>query len=150
MFCELKSEYLNELDAISMLPGFRLPTEAEWEYSCRAGDTSPRYGLLDEIAWYGDNSKEKIHAVGQKKANAWGLYDTLGNVLEWCWDWYGPYPSDTHQVSPTTHNNGTYRVLRGGSYLFEGKSVRASQRAAGLPTLCDIDVGFRPVISESV
>lgn len=68
--------------------GYRLPTEAEWEQACRAGTTGARYGPLDEIAWYRGNSNERIHDVGGKQPNAWGLYDMLGNVFEWCWDIY--------------------------------------------------------------
>lgn len=66
--------------------GYRLPTEAEWEHACRAGTAGPRYGELDDIAWYRGNSHARIHDVGEKRPNAWGLYDMLGNVWDWCWD----------------------------------------------------------------
>lgn len=111
--------------------GYRLPTEAEWEHACRAGTTGPRHGPLDEIAWYRDNSGERIHAVGGKRPNDWGLYDMLGNVWDWCWDLYDP---DVY---------GTYRVLRGGGWSDEHWSCRASVRRRSHPTFRIDDVGFR-------
>lgn len=111
--------------------GFRLPTEAEWEFACRAGTAGPRYGVLDDIAWYRDNSDGRSHDVGLKVANAWGLYDTLGNVFEWCWD---VYDAEVY---------GTYRVLRGGGWYDEHWSCRASVRRRSHPTYSIDDVGFR-------
>lgn len=111
--------------------GYRLPSEAEWEYACRAGTTGPRYGELDEIAWYRANSDERPHGVGGKRPNGWGLYDTLGNVWEWCWDIY-----DAEVYGP-------YRVLRGGGWFDEHWSCRASVRRRSHPTLRIDDVGFR-------
>lgn len=72
----------------SSADGYRLPTKAEWEHACRAGTTAPQYGPLDEIAWHRLNSQERVHDVGGKEPNAWGLYDMLGNAWEWCWDIY--------------------------------------------------------------
>ncbi|MEV4629474.1 formylglycine-generating enzyme family protein [Micromonospora sp. NPDC049523] len=111
--------------------GYRLPTEAEWEYACRAGTTGPRYGPLDEIAWYRGNSDERIHDVGGKRPNAWGFYDMLGNVWDWCWD---IYDAEVY---------GTYRVLRGGGWFDEHWSCRASVRRRSHPTYQIDDVGFR-------
>ncbi|WTD63971.1 formylglycine-generating enzyme family protein [Micromonospora sp. NBC_01638] len=111
--------------------GYRLPTEAEWEYACRAGSTGPRYGPLDEIAWYRDNSGERVHEVGGRQPNAWGLYDMLGNVWDWCWD---IYDAEVY---------GTYRVLRGGGWFDEHWSCRASVRRRSHPTYAIDDVGFR-------
>lgn len=111
--------------------GYRLPTEAEWEYACRAGTTGPRYGELDEIAWYRGNSGERIHPVGGKRPNAWGLYDMLGNVWDWCWDYYD------------TEVYGSYRVLRGGGWFDEHWSCRASVRRRSHPSLRIDDVGMR-------
>jgi formylglycine-generating enzyme required for sulfatase activity len=111
--------------------GYRLPTEAEWEHACRAGTTGARYGRLDEIAWHRGNSRERIHDVGAKQPNAWGLYDMLGNVWEWCWD---IYDAEVY---------GTYRVLRGGGWFDERWSCRASVRRRSHPTFQIEDVGFR-------
>ncbi|RIV36450.1 formylglycine-generating enzyme family protein [Micromonospora radicis] len=111
--------------------GFRLPTEAEWEYACRAGTTGPRYGPLDDIAWYRGNSAERSHTVGGKQPNAWGLYDMLGNVWNWCWD---VYDAEVY---------GSYRVLRGGGWFDEQWSCRASVRRRSHPTFTVDDVGFR-------
>ena len=111
--------------------GYRLPTEAEWEYACRAGTTGPRYGSLDDIAWHRANSAERVHEVGDKLPNAWGFHDVLGNVWEWCWDFYDP------------EVYGTYRVLRGGGWFDEHWSCRASVRRRSHPTHRLDDIGFR-------
>ncbi|MFF7177311.1 SUMF1/EgtB/PvdO family nonheme iron enzyme [Streptomyces sp. NPDC008121] len=112
--------------------GYRLPTEAEWEHACRAGTTGPRYGPLDDIAWYRGNAAERVHEVGGKQPNAWGFHDMLGNVWDWCWDVYDP------------EVYGTYRVLRGGGWFDEHWSCRASARRRSHPTFRVDDVGFRP------
>ncbi|WP_405685227.1 formylglycine-generating enzyme family protein [Streptomyces sp. NBC_01387] len=111
--------------------GYRLPTEAEWEHACRAGTEGPRYGPLDEIAWQRGNAQDRIHEVGGKRPNAWGLYDMLGNVWEWCWDLYDP------------EVYGAYRVLRGAGWFDEEWSCRASVRRRSHPTFRIDDVGFR-------
>ncbi|MFF7156030.1 SUMF1/EgtB/PvdO family nonheme iron enzyme [Streptomyces sp. NPDC008139] len=111
--------------------GYRLPTEAEWEYACRAGTTGPRYGQLDAVAWHQGNSDGRAHPVGGKEPNAFGLYDMLGNVWNWCWD---VYDAEVY---------GTYRVLRGGGWADEHWSCRASVRRRSHPTFGIDDVGFR-------
>lgn len=111
--------------------GFRLPAEAEWEHACRAGTTEARYGPLDDIAWHRGNSRERPHEVGGRQPNAWGLYDTLGNVWEWCWD---VYDAEVY---------GTYRVLRGGGWFDERWSCRASVRRRSHPTFRIDDTGLR-------
>jgi formylglycine-generating enzyme len=111
--------------------GYRLPTEAEWEWACRAGTAGPRYGVLDEIAWYRGNAGEHVHEVGGKAPNPWGLYDMLGNVWDWCWD---TYDAEVY---------GDYKVLRGGGWFDEHWSCRASVRRRGHPDFQVDDVGFR-------
>lgn len=112
--------------------GFRLPTEAEWEYACKAGKKSIRYNQLDLIAWYKNNSNSRTHSVGQKEPNQWGLYDMLGNIWEWCSDIY----------DETVY--GTYRIFRGGGWHDEERSVMATTRRRSHPIAFKIDdLGFR-------
>ena len=128
-----------------------LPTEAEWEYACRAGSTTKWcFGddekKLGDYAWYDKNSDQKTHPVGQKKPNAWGLFDMHGNVWEWCEDWYGErYPSET-VTDPTGPAKGDYRVLRGGGWVGDDYLTRSSNRKGGDPTYRDRNVGLRPVL----
>jgi formylglycine-generating enzyme required for sulfatase activity len=124
---------------------YRMPTEAEWEYAARAGSTD-KYagGVLDETAWYVDNSSSKTHPVGEKKPNAWGLYDMLGNVSEWCQDWLGDYPNDT-VTDPTGPSSGSQRGIRGGSWWDRTWFLRVSRRDAYTPGTKYRYVGFRCV-----
>ncbi len=112
---------------------FTLPTEAQWEYACRAGTTGAYAGDPAEMAWYGDNSGGTTHPVGTKRPNAWGLYDMTGNVYQWCLDWYGKYPGGnvTDWAGPAT---GRARVLRGGSWYYTEAYCRSAYR--------DFDPGF--------
>jgi formylglycine-generating enzyme len=153
--------------------GGRLPTEAEWEYAARAGDKRARYGALDDIAWYSENSGRLrlgtvalraagknireimplmapngngTHAVGQKAANRWGLYDMLGNAHEWVLDWYGPY-QPMAMTDPTGPSRGSKRVIRGGEYLTVPWLLRVSLRTSDVPTHGDAANGFRCVIN---
>jgi formylglycine-generating enzyme required for sulfatase activity len=130
-------------------PGLRvrLPTEAEWEYACRAGTTGARYGSLDAVAWYDDNSGGKPHPVGGKAPNAWGLYDMLGNVLEWCSDWSADYPPGA-AVDPKGPASGSQRVLRGGSWFTPARCARAAYRDALVPGSLRDCLGFRLARSE--
>jgi serine/threonine-protein kinase len=122
----------------------RLPTEAEWEYAARAGNTEARYGPLDKIAWYSFNSSHKMHEVAHKRANGFGLYDTLGNVWEWVNDWYDQnYYRHSPSQDPTGPVSGRFRVQRGGSWYFTPRVVRVSDRYWVVPSLKPNDVGFR-------
>jgi formylglycine-generating enzyme required for sulfatase activity len=131
--------------------GYRLPTEAEWEYACRAGSTT-RYsfgdddGSLGEYAWYSGNSGFKTHPVGQKPPNAWGLYDMYGNIWEWCWDWYdGSYYGQSSGVDPLGPEWSDSRVYRGGSWMFEPQFARSASRNAEHPGSQADSHGFRVV-----
>ncbi|MEY9852422.1 sulfatase modifying factor 1 [Leifsonia sp. EB41] len=111
--------------------GYRLPTEAEWEYACRAGSTGPHYGPLAEVAWTSADGLSAPHDVGGRLPNLHGLFDTLGNVWEWCWDYLDPARYDD------------YRVFRGGGFADDAWSVRASVRRGGSPRTRHEDLGFR-------
>jgi formylglycine-generating enzyme required for sulfatase activity len=121
---------------------FHLPTEAQWEYACRAGMTGPYAGNLDQMAWFGDNSWGKTHPVGGKQANAWGLHDMHGNVWEWCSDWVGEY-ADGFLIDPTGAASGTYRVCRGGSWYSDAGYCRVAYRYSYYPALTTYYIGFR-------
>ena len=126
--------------------GYRLPTEAEWEYACRGKTTGERYGELDDIAWYGKNSERQTQGVGQKIANEFGLYDMLGNVWEWCNDWYDKkYPKD-QQEDPHGLENGFNRVLRGGSWANFANNIRSAYRNWKDPFTRDDNQGIRLVL----
>lgn len=115
--------------------GYRLPSEAEWEYACRAGSSGVRYGELYEAAWYRENSGGEVHDVATREPNAWGLHDTIGNVWEWCGDLYDPAVY------------GPYRVFRGGGAYDPPRGCRASCRRKSHPAFRVDDLGFRLVRS---
>jgi formylglycine-generating enzyme required for sulfatase activity len=126
---------------------YRLPTEAEWEYACRAGTTTTfSFGddrsQVGDYAWFGENSEETTHPVGEKKPNAWGLYDMHGNVFEWCSDWHGDYPSDA-VTDPTGAPTGEFRVIRGGCWKLGAGTCRSASRVRRFPSKRDYHYGFR-------
>jgi len=128
--------------------GYRLPTEAEWEYACRAGTTSAYNTGANVISsntgWYFDNSNRSPQPVGQKPANAWGLHDMHGNVWEWCWDWYGDYSIEA-QNNPIGPASGYERVVRGGSWDNFAGDTYSSLRFFNEPYYRDFVLGFRVV-----
>ena len=132
--------------------GYRLPTEAEWEYVARAGTTTAYYNgndpdQLGDIAWYEDNSSSTTHPVAQLEANSWGFYDMIGNVWEWCWDGYEPNYSLLSVTDPTGLNTSFYRVNRGGSWLIPASLARSASRQSIAPKTRYRGLGFRLVSS---
>lgn len=130
---------------------YRLPTEAEWEYACRAGTTTRfsygddlGYTLLANYAWYNGNSGGTTHPVGQKAPNPWGLHDMEGNVWEWCWDRFGPYAGGTDPRGSTT---GSGRVIRGSGWGGGASFARCAFRGVNLPTTTGHVQGFRAVLA---
>jgi formylglycine-generating enzyme required for sulfatase activity len=148
-FCRRLSELPEEKAAGHT---YRLPTEAEWEYACRAGTTT-KYSFgdsdseLGDYAWCGINRGRATHPVGGKKPNAWGLYDMHGNVGEWCQDWVKSYPSGS-VTDPTGPSSGKYRVVRGGSWVAVSKICRSAFRNGYGFDQLDIILGFRVVRSS--
>jgi formylglycine-generating enzyme required for sulfatase activity len=139
---------LNELN----IGKFRLPTEAEWEYACRAGTETPyywgsemRFNGQSEYTWANSRSMAMTHPVGEKKPNSWGLYDMSGNVWEWCSDWYGPY-NDSAVVDPSGLNSGKNKVFRGGSWYDFYESHRCANRHRHGTDLGYTAIGFRVVM----
>ena len=149
-FCRKLSELSAEKAAGNV---YRLPTEAQWEYACRAGTTTQfSFGDdesdLGDYAWYRENSASKAHPVGGKQPNAWGLYDMHGNVWEWCQDWYDDYPSGA-VTDPTGPASGSYRVYRGGSWRRTAGSCRSASRGRHFPSSRYFISGFRVSLSPS-
>ncbi len=147
-FCKKLSELPEEKAAGRV---YRLPTEAEWEYACRASSETPySFGdsaeLLRDHTWYAENSQNQHHPAGQKKSNRWGLYDMHGNVYEWCDDWYD-YPSRS-VGDPQGPIRGSERVIRGGSWVVANEShFRSAHRSTYVPTDRSPMLGFRVVFN---
>jgi len=144
-------DFIRKLNQMEGGNKYRLPTEAEWEYACRAG-SSTRFcfgdsdSRLGDYAWYDKNAwnvgEKYAHKVGTKRPNAWGLYDMHGNVYEWCQDWSGDYSSDS-VTDPTGPSSGSYRVNRGGSWSHGAGSCRSADRGGLEPGRRGDDLGFR-------
>ena len=147
-------EFIGKLNQKEGTEKYRLPTEAEWEYACRAGSTDAfsnggiteldcgKDANLDSLGWYCGNSNNRIYPVAQKQANAWGLYDMHGNVQEWCQDWFGVYPYDevTNPKGPPT---GSYRAMRGGVWYSPARDTRCASRFGSPPHYRFRHIGFR-------
>lgn len=133
---------------------YRLPTEAEWEYACRAGSTSEYYfgdlpELLEKHAWY-DSNTSRTQPVGELEANAWGLHDMLGNVREWVSDWYSERSLSGKAIDPTGPSNGQYRVARGGSFQSDASACRSAARTHEFETNANVNLGVRLVLEAEV
>jgi formylglycine-generating enzyme required for sulfatase activity len=134
--------------------GYRLPTEAEWEYAAKCGDSYNKLKFsgsnrINEVAWYLGNSGDRVQACAQKKANAFGLYDMSGNVFEWCWDYWGPY-NDEAVSNPKGAKSGAYRVIRGGSWQSEPDMCNPTYRGGNDAADSSNDLGFRIVRNARV
>ena len=140
-------EFLDKLNDLNDGFHYRLPTEAEWEYACRAGTIGDYAGNLKEMAWYSENSGNRTHAVGQKQPNAWGLADMHGNVWEWCEDWYHEtyYDAPTDGSAWLSGGEQKYRVLRGGAWSYNASILRSAIRYYFTPDARDPLIGFRLV-----
>ena len=132
---------------------YRLPSEAQWEYACRAGTTN-RFSFgdtaadADQYAWTWENSDGSTHPIGQKRPNPWGLYDMHGNVWEWCLDWFGEYPA-TDLTDPSGPAQGKIKVFRGGGWNNEVQFARSANRFMMAPASGIYFVGFRVALSQS-
>jgi formylglycine-generating enzyme required for sulfatase activity len=156
-FCEILTEQERQAGELPAGYVYRLPTEAEWEYACRAGTSTrfnwgddPDYSLLEEYAWYRNKVHRETQLVSQKLPNPWGLYDMHGNVYEWCHDWYSSsYPGGAI-TDPIGASVGVYRVIRGGSWHSSARECRAADRYGRLPDSQVSNVGFRIVLAPAL
>ena len=154
-------EFCEKLTAIEKAAGrlpqgyeYSLPTEAQWEYACRAGTTTALNSgknltsatecpNVDEVGWYKYNSDNVTHPIGQKKPNAWGLYDMHGDIWEWCLDCYGDYPASSVTDPVVSSGDESIRIIRGGSWYYDAKYCRSAYRGSNYPSSADRDGGFR-------
>ncbi len=157
-FCKKLTERERQAGRLPEGYEYCLPTEAEWEYAARGGQKNEdRYKYsgsddIDKVAWYGDNSGDHTHQVGQKQANDLGAYDMSGNVREWCYDWYdSDYYGDSPRVDPVNTSEASCRVSRGGSWYYAAQQIcRSANRGEYPPDETSIDIGFRVVLAPPV
>jgi len=150
LFCQTLTDLERESGRLTAMQSYRLPTEAEWEYACRAGTTTAySFGddpsLLDEYGWYGENADRMLRAVAGKKPNPWGLFDMHGNVWEWCADWIDDaLAGGDDPVGPAV---GSYRVGRGGLFANDARLCRSACRDGADTCYCDVYYGFRVIVA---
>jgi formylglycine-generating enzyme required for sulfatase activity len=147
-FCQKLTEREQAAGHLPVGYAYTLPTEAQWEYACRAGSTGSYVGDLDANAWYGANSQGTTHPVGTKEPNSWGLYDFQGNVCEWCADFFGIYPGGA-VTDPKGPDSGTIRVVRGCSWSNDAANCRPAFRDFSVPGARTNLVGFRLALSPA-
>ena len=154
-YCAIRTEQERAAGRIATNSVYRLPTEVEWEYACRAGTSTrfsygedPDYAKLTQYAWYYANSYQYEHPVEQKLPNRWGLYDMHGNVWEWCQDWWSDRLPGNVALDPRGPPTGLFRVIRGGFYFSEPPQCRSAYRLMSpLPTTKSPELGFRVVLA---
>ncbi|MEY4326074.1 MAG: hypothetical protein RIS24_2245 [Verrucomicrobiota bacterium] len=146
-YCQRLTDRERAIGRISSNQMYRLPTEAEWEYAARAKVTNSRYGELNSIAWWSGSAGGQTRPVKQKTPNAWGLYDMMGNVAEWCADWLGDYPQG-QVTDPAGVASGSSRVHRGGSWGGSAENARSAYRNGFSPNIQRSILGFRPALSS--
>jgi formylglycine-generating enzyme required for sulfatase activity len=154
LYCQRLTARERAAGRIGANQAYRLPTEAEWEYGCRAGTTTQfsygddsNYVRLGFYAWYSGNAGGRTHEVGLKGPNRWGLFDMHGNVWEWCQDWYGGLPGGA-VTDPQGPPSGSSRVLRGGSWDYDGSYCTSSYRGSSTPSSRFINLGFRVALVQ--
>ena len=149
VFCDRLTEREKAAGRLPEGYAYRLPTEAQWEYACRAGTTGDYAGNVNDMAWYVGNSGGTIHSVGQKQPNAWGLYDMHGNVAEWCLDDSGTYPGGNATDLARSYTSKEFRIFRGGSSTSAAGNVRSAFRGWAKTDLEGNLLGFRIVLVPS-
>lgn len=141
-FCELLTERERSAGRLPAGYTYTLPSEAQWEYAYRAGTTSAYPGKPDDMGWFEGNSGKSTHPVAELQPNPWGFHDMSGNVLEWCYDWYGNYAGG-EVADPLGPKRGYFRMARGGSWRMDIGVLRSAARAGGSPDRRDYTLGFR-------